>query len=136
MVDDVGEFHRVFGQPIRDTPSVPAPERVQLRADLIAEEYVETLQALGFDATPRAPRISGANVDLVKLADGLTDLIYVAIGCALEFGIPLEAVWNEVHRTNMAKVDLASGTVRRRLDGKVLKPDGWTPPDIRAILGL
>lgn len=61
----------------------------------------------------------------------LADLIYVAVGAALELGIPLGAVWAEVHTANMRKV--GGG---RRGDGKVLKPEGWTPPDvIGAVFG-
>lgn len=69
-----------------------------------------------------------------KIADGLADVIYVAVGAALEFGIPLDRVWAEVHRSNMAKVDPATGKVIKRADGKVLKPEGWTPPDVAGVL--
>lgn len=69
------------------------------------------------------------NIDLEKLSDGLADLIYVTVGTALEFGIPLDRVWAEVQRANMQK---ASGP--RRADGKVLKPPGWVPPDIHGAL--
>jgi len=70
------------------------------------------------------------------LSDGLADLIYVCVGCALEYGIPLDRVGDEVQRSNMAKVDPLTGAVRRRLDGKILKPEGWTPPDIAGVMGL
>jgi predicted HAD superfamily Cof-like phosphohydrolase len=133
---DVEDFHLVFGQPVLDKPSVPVPERVALRADLLDEEFIETMHALGYAQHYDMSWYRTSNaVDLVKLADGLADLIYVAIGCALEFGIPLDRVWAEVHRTNMAKV-YPDGTVHRRDDGKVLKPDGWRPPDLRAVLGI
>lgn len=74
--------------------------------------------------------------DMEEIADGLADLIYVAVGAALEFGIPLDRVWAEVQRSNMAKVDAETGRVRKRADGKVLKPDGWTPPDIKSALAV
>lgn len=132
-VDDVTRFHRVFGQPVLDKPTVPNSERVELRADLLAEEFVETMAGLGYDVKVRGMRAPQVNPDMVKLADGLADLVYVAIGCALEFGIPLDRVWAEVHRSNMAKAG-PDGVVKYREDGKVLKPDTWTPPDIAGVL--
>lgn len=116
-IEQLKEFHRRFGVPILDQPQIPSDTRRHLRAALIAEEALELTTA-----------IDGA--DLVGIADGIADVIYVAIGAALEFGIPLEKVWDEVHRTNMLKV---GGSMRE--DGKILKPEGWTPPDIAAVLG-
>lgn len=70
---------------------------------------------------------------MVTVADALADIIVVCVGMALELGIPLDRVWAEVQRSNLAK-RAADGSVRRRPDGKVLKPDGWTPPDIERAL--
>ena len=67
--------------------------------------------------------------DLVEIADGLADLIYVLIGTSIAYGIDLEPIWDEVHKTNMAKV---GGGVRG--DGKILKPEGWEPPEIERLL--
>jgi predicted HAD superfamily Cof-like phosphohydrolase len=74
---------------------------------------------------------------MVEVADGIIDSIYVLVGMGLELGLPLEALWNEVQRSNMAKaIEQPDGTfkVMRRADGKVLKPEGWTPPDIAGVL--
>jgi predicted HAD superfamily Cof-like phosphohydrolase len=103
-------------------PQVPSQDRQKLRYDLIVEEVVkELLPAL-------------VQEDLVQIADALADSIYVLVGTALEYGIPLDRVWAVVQRANMAKVDPTTGKVRKREDGKVLKPEGWTAPDIDAIL--
>lgn len=135
-IDDVTSFHEVMDQPVLPHPRVPSDERVHLRADLIDEEFNEVLESLGFtDAGDGTMDYDRAKVDIVKLADGLADLMYVVIGTALEFGIPLERVWDEVQRSNMAKVG-TDGVVRRREDGKILKPVGWTPPDVRGALGV
>jgi hypothetical protein len=32
--------------------------------------------------------------------------------------------------TNLAKIDKETGKVRKREDGKVLKPVGWTAPEL------
>ena len=70
--------------------------------------------------------------DIVEIADALADIIYIACGTAVSYGIPLDKVFEEVHRSNMAK--LVDGKVLRRADGKVQKPEGWTPPDIAGVL--
>jgi NTP pyrophosphatase (non-canonical NTP hydrolase) len=120
LIDDVSAFHTACDIPINTTPAI-VTERVELRRNILAEEWRETDEAM-------------ARGDLIEVADGLADIIYVAVGTALEFGIPLDRVWAEVQRTNMAKVDPVTGKVRQREDGKVLKPDGWTPPDIATAL--
>lgn len=69
--------------------------------------------------------------------DACLDIIVVTIGYALSLGVPpdvLKECWDEVVRSNDDKVDPATGFVRKRIDGKVLKPEGWRPPDIAGIL--
>lgn len=121
----------------------PASARLAyLQAALLLEEVAETIAAL-------------ARGDEVEVADGLADVCYVAAGMAATYGIPLGDVWDEVQRSNMAKsspcactsdaaaeyeADLdcpdCHGTGRQVLDatGKILKPAGWTPPDIAGVL--
>lgn len=72
-----------------------------------------------------------------KIVDGIVDSKYVLDGLGNLFGFPLSEVFNEIHRSNMAKAHkLPSGNliVKRRADGKILKPDDWTPPKIQSIL--
>jgi predicted HAD superfamily Cof-like phosphohydrolase len=45
-----------------------------------------------------------------------------------------ESAWKEVMSTNFAKIDRVTGKVRRREDGKVLKPSGWVPPDLKPFI--
>ena len=117
---NVKDFHLAFGQRIGETPSVPEDlnER-ELRIDLLEEEFNEYMEA-------------EKNSDIVEIADALADIIYIACGTAVSYGIPLDKIFDEVHRSNMAK--LVDGKVLRREDGKVQKPAGWTAPDIRGIL--
>ena len=72
------------------------------------------------------------NNDLENIAKELADIIYIVCGTAVSYGIPLDRVFEEVHRSNMAK--LVDGKPVRRDDGKILKPEGWTPPNIKKIL--
>lgn len=122
LMSDVTAFHIACDFPVSLTPAVPPPERVALRMELIREEVNAEL----------LPSMEQNN--LVAIADGMADAIYVIVGAALEYGIPLHRVWQAVQAANMKKVDPTTGKVRYREDGKVLKPDGWMPPDIASVL--
>jgi len=109
---DVERFHEKFGLPINNSPQRIPDDRLILRVDLIREEMEETIDAIG-------------ELNLVEIADGICDSIYVLLGTAIELGIDISPVWNEVQRTNMAK---DGGSTRA--DGKILKPEGWLPPRV------
>ena len=66
--------------------------------------------------------------DRVEMLDALIDMLVVTIGAIHSAGFDAEGAWKEVMRTNFAKIDKDTGKVVKREDGKVLKPDGWTPP--------
>ena len=68
--------------------------------------------------------------DRVEQLDALLDFIVVTTGAIHSGGFDGEGGWKEVMRTNFAKIDKDTGKVRKREDGKVLKPLGWTPPDL------
>ena len=108
------------GLPCGERPAFPAPERRVLHMDLLDEEVAEIQLAEDAD-------------DLFGVADGIADAIYVLVGMAIEYGIPIERVFAEVHRANMAK-RRPDGSVVKRADGKILKPEGWTPPDVAGML--
>ena len=71
------------------------------------------------------------NNNRTEVLDALTDILVVTIGAIHSAGFNAEGAWNEVMRTNFAKIDPETGKVRKREDGKVLKPEGWTPPDLK-----
>jgi len=108
----VRDFHHEFGVHVGKSPGLCDHE---LRAKLIWEEATETLDAI-------------RDGDLVEAVDGLADLIYVCLGAAVTWGVDLEPVFQRVHASNMTK----TGGVRD--DGKIMKPEGWKPPDIREEL--
>ena len=68
--------------------------------------------------------------DRVQTLDALIDIMVVTIGAIHSLGVDADAAWNEVLATNLAKIDRATGKVIKREDGKVLKPEGWKPPDL------
>jgi predicted HAD superfamily Cof-like phosphohydrolase len=71
--------------------------------------------------------------DPVAIADALADTVYIAYGSAVTYGIDLDAVLAEVHRSNMSKLDDDGHPVLRE-DGKVLKSPRYIPPYISSIL--
>ena len=68
------------------------------------------------------------NHDQVEALDALIDILVVTIGAIHSMGADAEGAWKEVMATNFAKIDRETGKVRKREDGKVLKPTGWAPP--------
>ena len=72
--------------------------------------------------------------DRVEQLDALIDILVVTIGAIHSMGADAEGAWKEVMKTNFAKIDSETGKVRKREDGKVLKPLGWTAPDLQPFL--
>ncbi len=110
------EFHRAFDVLVGPAPASPDAGVVDLRLKLIKEELAELEAAMAAD-------------DLIGIADGLADLLYVVYGTAVSYGMDIRPIFDEVHRSNMAKVGGA-----KREDGKVLKPDGWAAPNLAPLL--
>lgn len=119
MFKDVIDFHDAFGILNSDRAIFPNQDTRDLRIKLLKEEFDEYMEA-------------EENDDFIEVADALADLIYIACGTAASYGIPLNKVFEEVHRSNMAK--LVDGKPLKRADGKVIKPEGWTPPDIEGVI--
>jgi predicted HAD superfamily Cof-like phosphohydrolase len=119
MYNDVKDFQVAFGLNVSAKPQLPDNNERCLRIRLLEEEFSEYLAAERED-------------DIVEVADALADIIYIACGTAVSYGIPLDRVFAEVHRSNMAK--LVDGKPIRREDGKILKPEGWTPPDTKGAV--
>jgi predicted HAD superfamily Cof-like phosphohydrolase len=111
-----------------ERPTLPPPDLAALRQKLIDEEYAEVTAAFQRIISANG---SGANQTelLADLAHELSDLLYVAYGAMLACGLDADAVFAEVHRANMQKVDGP-----RRADGKVLKPADWQPADVAGII--
>ena len=119
----VAEFHRAFNLPIRPLPSADIDHALaSLRVALLEEEVSEFVAA-------------SERGDVVGIADALADIVYVAYGTALTYGIDLDAVLHEVHRSNMSKLG-SDGKPLIRDDGKVLKSGLYFPPDIESVLQL
>jgi predicted HAD superfamily Cof-like phosphohydrolase len=72
--------------------------------------------------------------DKVETLDALIDILVVTVGTLHSLGVDAEGAWNEVMRSNFAKIDQETGKVTKREDGKVLKPEGWTPPELKQFI--
>ena len=94
----------------------------KLYVDLIDEEYNDEL------------KLAIANNDQVEVLDALIDILVVTIGALHSMGADGEGAWKEVMKTNFAKIDKDTGKVRKREDGKVLEPLGWTAPVLAPFL--
>ena len=90
----------------------------QLYCNLISEEFNELV----------------ASKTKIDDLDALIDILVVTIGAIHSLGADAEGAWREVMATNFAKIDKETGKVRKREDGKVLKPQGWTPPELEQFV--
>ena len=72
--------------------------------------------------------------DDVGQLDGCMDLIWVTLGYCYMKGFDVSGAWAEVARSNLSKIDPVTGKVIKRNDGKVLKPEGWTPPELKPFV--
>lgn len=135
----VYEFMMKYKQPVRLKPEIPTPDELTLRRKLIGEEAIETEGAI----LQCRDAINNANFHnkmldrgeaeslIIEVADGLADILYVTFGTALSFGIPMEAVFSEVHRSNMTKPVLGHDKVGQ----KVQKGD-YSRPQLGVIIKL
>ena len=96
-------------------------DQQKLYMNLITEEYKETLEAF-------------QNNDLVEVADGLADMVWVIMGMCSSCGIEFNKVWEEVRSSNMSK--FVNGKAIKNNSGKIMKSDTYFKPDIKKVLGI
>lgn len=121
LVTSLLEFNQAFDIPKQDSPEIGPEELIELRIKLLREEVEEYAEAA------RAG-------DMVEILDALADIGYILAGTIINHGMQhiYDDAFDEVHRSNMAK--LVDGKVLRREDGKVMKPQGWTGPQLAQFL--
>jgi len=108
--EDIDMFATACDQP-------PSEANYKMYLSLIDEEVGELEEAVM------------AN-DRVEQLDALVDILVVTMGAIRAGGFDGEGAWKEVMDTNFAKIDPDTGKVRKREDGKVLKPAGWKAPEL------
>lgn len=122
-IKSVATFHKAFGLNVSDSPTIDLKkEIIELRFKLMAEENEEYLEA-------------AKNGDLIEVADALGDMLYILCGTIIEHGLQhkIEAVFNEIHRSNMSKLDEKGKPIYRE-DGKVMKGANYFKPNIEQII--
>ena len=115
LFSDIDRFHTACDQQ-------PSEANYEMYLNLIREEYQELHEAL-------------EDNDRVEQLDALIDILVVTIGAIRAGGFDGAGAWQEVMNTNFAKIDPETGKVRKREDGKVLKPEGWKEPQLEPFLG-
>ena len=118
----VEAFMRAGGQTTSIIPEVPDPPIAGRRIEMLREEVDELEDAV-------------ADIDIVEYADAIADIIYVALGAAVEAGIDIEPVIEEVIDSNNSKIDWQSAQPwARHGNGKIAKGEHYRAPDIRSII--
>jgi len=124
VFEDQRRFMEACGQSTdRSNPEQydTSPDQYEMYISLIEEEVDELF-------------VAKSKLDRVEQLDALIDILVVTVGAIHSMGADGEGAWNEVMRTNFAKIDPVTGKVRKREDGKVLKPEGWTAPELSKFL--
>ena len=116
----VKNFMMAFGQEVKSEPSFSNEKINELRYNLIKEELDEL-------------KIAMDNKDLLEVADALTDILYVTYGAGVAFGLDLDACFNEVHNSNMSKMDI-NGKPIYNGNGKVMKGPNYFKPNLSKFL--
>jgi phosphoribosyl-ATP pyrophosphohydrolase len=119
-VQAVREWLQRAGLPVHDHPTLDVPPKAREMACALIEE-----EAAEFRAAVEAS-------DLVEIADAVADLIWVTLEAGATFGIPIEPVFAEVHRSNLAKIETDPVTVNAA--GKIVGGPAFSPPDLLPIL--
>ena len=128
MQKDVEAFMHACDQEVKTSPGLVDDATRELRESLMTEELLGEGELIE----------SMRNGDLVGIADGIADLLYVVLGTASAYGINVQPIFDEVQRSNMTKAvwdeETQSYKVILREDGKILKPESFSPADIEAVL--
>jgi predicted HAD superfamily Cof-like phosphohydrolase len=148
---DVTKFNEAARGDLPHRPVTLTLAQTKLALRLIVEESFEAIEAcfdVDSDVLKRmrshkdaiqftlAHETTDADLqqDSVELLDGLCDTIVVAMGMAAMAGLPLNEGMDEVNRSNLAKIDPETGRCLKDDGGKILKPAGWTKPDLVSVL--
>jgi len=115
----VREFMVACDQEVKTTPAFPDQDTMDLRLNLIEEEFEELMWAVD-------------NRDMVEVADALADILYVVYGMGHSFGIDLDVCFEEVQRSNMSK--LVDGKAVKDQFGKVMKGSNFSEPDFSKLI--
>lgn len=145
----VREFNQAAQQACPDRPEAMCKRDVEFLVKMMLDEMMELMATVHYpdDAKnvmidmienskdiPKTeyPDTQEGKIDkIADQADALVDAYYYSLNAACKRGINISKVFQIVHAANMAKMDPTTGMFIKREDGKILKPPGWQPPDVR-----
>ena len=110
--EQVKDFHKTFGSPIRDMPHLLPEERAKFRAGFMLEEIQEFIDS----------------ENICDQADAMIDLIYFALGTLVEMGVKPKEIFDIVQNANMSKLWEDGKPRYRNGDNKIIKPPTWEDP--------
>mmetsp|Transcript_36800 Transcript_36800/g.58967 ORF Transcript_36800/g.58967 Transcript_36800/m.58967 type:complete len:252 (-) Transcript_36800:150-905(-) len=146
--EKVREFTFEAGQPTPDKPQVMDVDEVNFITKMVLDELLElyatvlppqmakkAMKKMIDEAKPISKLNVGPNGThelIAEQADAFVDIWYYSLNCMAKKGVNLSKIFDVVHNANMAKRDPATGKFLKRADGKIIKPAGWMPPDIKS----
>lgn len=133
-VGDVQYFMRACGQELPQEVQQTTSSQTLLYWNLCKEEFEELRKAMNVLDAARMEEKKLVAGEIAEVADAIGDLIWVAIGLGISLGLPLHGIWDEIAKSNFLKINPQTGRVEKRADGKVMKPVGWKPPQIAALI--
>lgn len=144
---NVEKFMRLAKQTVNEQPITQLDQQTAiLRARLLYEECMETIQALGVVPLIKIPYGSSfinpalddvddmewvfhqRDVDIPEIIDGLCDVGVICDGTAASLGIPLQHFRSMVDDNNLEKFGPGHSFSS---DGKLIKPPGFQGPKIK-----
>jgi len=130
----VREFHKKFGLLVNEKPTIPSIVDIETSANLINEEFIELLDSCSIERLDTGHILEYKDdykPNIIEVADALGDILYVVMGMANRFGIDMELIFDEIHRSNMTKI---GGHINE--NGKYIKPSTYSPANLEPILIL
>ena len=122
LLKDIDSFHKKYKFEKNEKVGIPDNnELVNFRTSFLMEELAEYTQAI-------------TKKDAAGALDALVDIVYIALGTAWLFNLPFERAWEQVQKANMSKIRTKSKSKKRGTSFDVVKPKGWTAPDIEQII--
>jgi predicted HAD superfamily Cof-like phosphohydrolase len=126
----VKEFHDKYGHYTSNKINSDLPTKILILREKLITEEAEEFKKASYDMYDGIDKEYTA-VDIVNIADALADLLYVTFGAALAYGIPIDKVFAEVHRSNMTK---SMNKDEKSIPGKTIKGPDYEPPYLKSIL--
>jgi len=122
LIRDIDAFHKKYKFEKNEKVGIPDNnELVNFRTSFLMEELAEYTQAI-------------TKKDAAGALDALVDIVYIALGTAWLFNLPFNKAWDAVQKANMSKIRTKSKSKKRGTSFDVVKPKGWTAPDIEQII--